>query len=128
MAVLDTLITTAAGALFATVGVIVGGVVTRRAQDRQWLRDKQLAAYEELLRQYARFAMELKRAHADRRPKGAEWCAALVSASLVAPSDVAAAIDGFGRAIDPFLAVVAGDPVEHPLAVEEFERASLGPA
>lgn len=88
MAVLDTLITTAAGALFATVGVIVGGVVTRRAQNRQWLRDKQLAAYEELLGQYARFAMELKRADADRRPKDydwAEWSAALVSASLVAP-------------------------------------------
>lgn len=39
------------------------------------------------------------------------------------PSDVAVAIDGFGRAIDPFLAVVAGNPVEHPLTVEEFERA-----
>jgi hypothetical protein len=65
MAILDTLVTTAAGALFATVGVVVGDVVTRRAQDRQWLRDKQLGAYEELLRQYARFTMELKRAHAD---------------------------------------------------------------
>jgi hypothetical protein len=131
MTVLSTLITTAAGALFATVGVIVGGVVTRRAQDRQWLRDKQLAAYEELLRQYSRFAMELKRAHAGRRPEEydwAEWSAALVSASLVAPSDVAVAIDGFGRAIDPFLAVVAGNPVEHPLTVDEFERASQGPA
>jgi hypothetical protein len=40
MAVLDTLITTAAGALMARARVIVGGVVTRRAQDRQWLQDK----------------------------------------------------------------------------------------
>lgn len=75
--------------------------------------------------------MELSRAHADRRPPGydwAEWSAALVSASLVAPSAVAAAIDCFGRAIDPFLAAVGGNPVEHPLTEEEFERASLGPA
>jgi hypothetical protein len=131
MALLETLITTAAGALFATVGVIVGGIVTRRAQDRQWLRDRQLAAYEELLGQYAGFAMVLKRAHAARSGwdyDWAEWSAALVSASLVAPSDVAAAIDGFGRAIDPFLAVAGVDPVEHPLTLDEFERASLGPA
>ncbi|GHH31466.1 hypothetical protein [Streptomyces lanatus] len=31
---LQALVTTAAGALFATIGVLVGGVVTRRAQDR----------------------------------------------------------------------------------------------
>jgi hypothetical protein len=68
MALLETLVTTAAGALFAPVGVVVGGVVTRRAQDRQWLRDKELAAYQEPLTQHARFAMKLKRAHAD-----AEW-------------------------------------------------------
>ena len=131
MVLLDTLVTTAAGALLATVGVMVGGIVSSKAQDRQWLRDKQLAAYDELLCQYARFTMDLKRAHADRRPKNydwAEWSAALVSASLVAPDDVAAAIDGFGRAIDPFLVVVAGNPVEHPLTVEEFERVSIGPA
>jgi hypothetical protein len=133
MALLDTLLTTAAGALFATVGVVIGGVVTRRAQDRQWLRDKELAAYQELLTQYARFAMELKRAHADPEWRGkdydwAKWSAALVSASLVAPSAVAAAIDNFGRnAINPFLAV-AGDPVGHPLTEEEFRRANLGPA
>jgi hypothetical protein len=131
MVLLDTLVTTAAGALFATVGVMVGSIVSSKAQDRQWLRDKQLAAYDELLCQYARFTMDLKRAHGDRRPKNydwAEWSAALVSASLVAPDDVAAAIDGFGRAIDPFLAVVAGNPVEHPLTVEEFEWVSIGPA
>jgi hypothetical protein len=49
MAILDPLVTTAAGALFATVGVVIGGVIARKAQDRQWLRDKQLAAYDELL-------------------------------------------------------------------------------
>ena len=131
MVLLDTLVTTAAGALLATVGVVVGGIVSSKAQNRHWLRDKQLASYDELMRQYARFAMDLKRAHVDRRPENydwAEWSAALVSASLVAPDDVAAAIDGFGRAIDPFLAVAAGSPAEHPLTVEEFEQVSIGPA
>jgi hypothetical protein len=128
---LDTLVTAVTPALSAIVGVVVGGILTRRAQDRQWLRDRQLAAYTELLRQYAKFVMELKRAHADRRAKEydwAEWSAALVSASLVAPTPVAAAIDGFGRAIDPFLAMTAGNPVEHPLTEQEFEQASEGPA
>ena len=32
MAILDLLVTTAAGALFATAGVMVGGVVTRKAR------------------------------------------------------------------------------------------------
>jgi hypothetical protein len=52
--VLDTLVTTAPGALVATVGVLVGGIVTRRAQDRQWLRDQQLVAYQELFSHYAK--------------------------------------------------------------------------
>ena len=131
MAILETLVTTAAGALFTTVGVIVGGVITRKAQDRQWLRDKELAAYQELLGQYARLAMERKRAHDDRRPQDydwAEWSVALVSASLVAPSAVAAAIDSFGSAVNSFLAMTASDPIKHPLTGEEFRRANLGPA
>jgi hypothetical protein len=131
MAVLEQLVATAAGALSATVGVLVGGVVTRKGQDRQWLRDKQLAAYVELLGHYARFVMVLKRAHAGRLHwdyDWGEWSAALVSASLVAPSDVAAEIENFGRAIQPFLDRVGVNTTEQPLSTEEFEQASLGPA
>ncbi len=76
--------------------------------------------------------MELKGAHYDRRPKDqdwAEWSAALVSSSLVAPKAVAAAIDNFARAIDPFLTAVADrNSVKDPLTEEEFARASQGPA
>ncbi len=43
------IVTMVGGALSATLGVLVGGVVTRRVQ-RYWLRDKQLRAYQELLR------------------------------------------------------------------------------
>src|SRR6266540_1926695 len=92
MAVLETVLTTAGGAVSATVGVVVGVVLSRRAQDRHWLRDQQLAAYQELMRQYATFVMTLKRAHADRSGWDCDWAvwsAALTSASLVAPAEVA---------------------------------------
>jgi hypothetical protein len=95
------IITTFGGALSATLGVLVGGVVTRRVQERHWLRDKQLRAYEELFSQYARFMMALRRAHLDRTPVDVDWGAwsvSLTSASLVAPLGVARAIDAFGSA------------------------------
>jgi hypothetical protein len=38
MAVWETLVATTGGAVSVTVGVVVGAVLTRRAQDRHWLR------------------------------------------------------------------------------------------
>src|SRR5690348_1192775 len=40
-------VTTLGGALSATLGVLVGGAVARRSQERHWLRDRQLQAYQE---------------------------------------------------------------------------------
>ena len=125
---LDTLVTTVTGALSATIGVVVGGVVTRRAQDRQWLRDRQLAAYQELFSHYAKFTMEIGRAHADRRGwdyDWGEWSAVLTRVGLVAPNDVAVAIDQFGQAVDTFLEKVArqADPLMNPLNSDEFHAA-----
>lgn len=130
---LETLLTTASGAVFAVVGVLVGGIVTRRAQDRQWLRDQQLIAYQDLFRHYARFTMELRRAHGDHCGwdyDWGEWSAALMRVSLVAPAEVAAEIDAFGNAINAFLDRVAREknPVIDPLTPEEFELARQGPA
>ncbi|MFB7122529.1 hypothetical protein [Kitasatospora sp. NPDC056273] len=125
---LDTLVTTAAGALSATAGVLVGGIVTRRAQDRHWSRDQQLAAYRELLGHYAGFTMELRRAHGERRGWDYDWgawSAALMHASLIAPREVAAELDEFGRAVETFLDQVARsrDPRTDPLSPDEFEQA-----
>jgi hypothetical protein len=133
MTILQTLVAAAAGAASATVGVVVGGVVTRRGQDRHWLRDKQLDAYADMLRHYAQFTMEIKRAHADRRGwdyDWGEWSSALVTASLVAPVDVALEIGHFGKAIDSFLERVArnADTISHPVTAEEFDQASEAPA
>ncbi|MFI6151993.1 hypothetical protein ACIBCA_04800 [Kitasatospora sp. NPDC051170] len=129
MAVLDVLITTVAGAASATVGVLVGGVVTRRGQDQQWSRDQQLVAYQELLSHYAKFTMVIKRAHADRQGwdyDWAEWSAVLTRVGLVAPAEVVREIDSFGQSVDRFLDRVARsvDPVRTPLSEEEFREAS----
>jgi hypothetical protein len=122
------IVTTLGGALSAMLGVLVGGVVTRRVQERHWLRDKQLRAYEELFTQYARFMMTLRRAHLSRTPADVDWNAwsvALVSASLVAPLAVARAIDDFGQAIAVFLGQVAThDPVRDPVDEDVLTEAS----
>ena len=106
----------------------MGGVVTRRVQERHWLRDKQLQAYEELFSQYARFMMALRRAHLDRTSVDidwAAWSASLTSASLVAPLGVARAIDAFGRAVGVFLdTVTTRDPVADPVDEETLTQAS----
>jgi hypothetical protein len=131
MAMWEALVTTGGGALSATIGVVAGATLTRRAQDRHWLRDKQLAAYEELLRQFSLFTMILKRAHADRRGwdyDWAVWSAALTSASLVAPAPVAVRIHAFARAIRPFLDVAAVDTRTTALTETEFEASMAGPA
>ncbi len=131
MAVLETVLTTAGGALSVTVGVALGAILTRKAQDRHWLRDKQLAAYQDLLRQYATFAMILKRAHwakAGWDYDWAVWSAALTSASLVAPIEVATEIENFGRAVGGFLNKAGGDVRTTALSDEEFEQAMREPA
>ncbi|WP_199523565.1 hypothetical protein [Micromonospora craterilacus] len=122
------IITAFGGALSATLGVLVGGMVTRRVQERHWLRDKQLRAYEELFSQYARFMMMLRQAHLSRTPVDVDWGAwsvSLTSASLVAPLAVARAIDAFGRAVSVFLdAVSTRDPVANPVDEEILTEAS----
>lgn len=131
MAVLETVLTTAGGALSVTVGVVVGAVLTRRSQDRHWLRDRQLVAYADVLRQYATFVMILRRAHwagSDWDYDWAVWSAALTSASLVAPAEVAEEIGTFGNVINAFLATAAVDTRTGALSMDEFAQAMRAPA
>ncbi|MEU0546655.1 hypothetical protein [Micromonospora sp. NPDC005979] len=132
MELLSIVVTTVGGALSATVGVVVGGMLTRRAQDRYWLRDRQLVAYQDLLREYATFSMILRRAHLGRTAWDYDWGAwstALMSASLVAPNAVATAIDDFGRAVRGFLDATADvDTTTTPLSQGDFEQAMVVPA
>jgi hypothetical protein len=132
MELLNVVVTTVGGALAATAGVVVGGMLARRAQDRHWLRDRQLVAYQDLLREYATFSMILRRAHLGRTPWDYDWGAwstALMSASLVAPSAVAAEIDRFGRAVHGLLDATAGvDTTTTPLSQSDFEQVMIAPA
>lgn len=128
---MDATLTTVAGALAATVGVVAGALLSRSTQHRQWLRDRQLAAYVEVLSHYARFTMVLNRAHAARSGwdyDWAGWSASLVTASLVAPKEVAEALETFGDAVGEFLGAAAGDPMSAALSREEFEAANAGAA
>ncbi|MFG3643675.1 hypothetical protein ACGF3C_25765 [Micromonospora sp. NPDC047762] len=131
MALLEVAVTTLGGALSATVGVVVGGMLTRSAQDRHWLRDRQLVAYQDLLREYATFTMILRRAHLGRTAWDYDWgvwSAALMSASLVAPSAVTAEIDAFGHAVQRLLDVATGmDTTTAPLSQDQFEQAMVAP-
>lgn len=128
---MDATLTTVAGALAATVGVIAGALLSRTTQHRHWLRDRQLAAYVDLLSHYARFTMVLSRAHAGRTGwdyDWAAWSASLVTASLVAPKEVAEEIDAFGVAVGEFLDAAAGDPPTQALTTDEFKAANAGAA
>ncbi|MFC7272765.1 hypothetical protein ACFQS1_02125 [Paractinoplanes rhizophilus] len=122
------IVTTLGGAFSATLGVLVGGAVTRRVQERHWLRDRQLQAYQELFAQYSRFMMALRRAHLDRRGTDVDWAAwsaALTAASLVAPLEVARAIDRFAKAVAIFLGKVATrDPATDPVDEKGLDEAS----
>jgi hypothetical protein len=129
MTVGDTLLTSVVGAISAALGVLAGGIFTKWAQDSHWLRDQELAAYRDLLGHYARFAMEINRAHQDLRGWDYDWggwSAALLSASLLAPDDVAKRLDEFGRAVRVMLdAGAAKDPINDPMSRDEFRRAIL---
>jgi hypothetical protein len=128
VALVDVVVTTGAGALSATVGVVVGSLLARRAEQRQWQLDRQLAAYADLLGHYARFTMTISRAHVDRSGWDYDWgawSASLVAASLVAPAPVAREIDSFGAAVGEFLAATgAHDSTTNPLTPDEFRAAN----
>lgn len=129
MSLTATLLTPVVGAVAAAVGVLAGGIITKWAQDRQWLRDQEIVAYRGLLDHFARFAMEINRAHQDRRGWDYDWggwSASLVAASLVAPDRVARRIDEFGQSVQVLLdASAARNSQADPLTLEEIRTAML---
>ena len=78
--------------------------VSRRSQDRHWLRDRR-ATYAAVLRVYTRIEFDLRSAcYQDKRTRidWAPWGAALASLSLVASEEVAAATSRFTEAMREF--------------------------
>jgi hypothetical protein len=73
------------GGIVATlVGVVLGGVLTRRAQERQWLRDRQLEACLGIMRESNRAQFALRAAWREgTRPDWVPWNEALTIVSFV---------------------------------------------
>ncbi|MFF3601688.1 hypothetical protein [Kitasatospora indigofera] len=63
----DTLATTGLGAATTVFGIVVGGFVGRRSQDRQRVLDTRSAAYATFLREYAKAEIDLREAQSHRR-------------------------------------------------------------
>jgi hypothetical protein len=114
-------------ASLAGVGALVGLILTLRNEKERWLRDRQLEAYGEVLRHWATFSMEIRRAHADKRGWKYDWGAwsgALIAASLLAPPKVAQQLDRFGAAVDGFLAALEGtDSIRAPASARQLTDA-----
>jgi hypothetical protein len=90
------LATTGVGAAATIIGIVIGGFVGRRSDERKWIRDARTEAYVTFLREYVRLEMELREAYSVSRADAANWDAyntALVALSLVASRDVGAAIE-----------------------------------
>lgn len=117
--------TSAGGVATTLLGVVVGGLLGRRTQSRQWLTDTKATSYAAVLREFTRVEFALRIAYADRRPAEVEWAAwseALTSLSLVAEDEVVVAADALARAV----ADVSGAAHQEPRGPQAQWRAALG--
>ncbi|MGW2742558.1 hypothetical protein [Streptomyces sp. NPDC001450] len=114
------LISTVGGVAATVVGVIAGGVVGRRSQNRQWLQESRTAAYEKFLQAFGAVEMELREAFVDRRAPAVAWGpfnAALQSMSLVASQEAMAAAERICYFIEEFTILFHG---RQPSDLEEL--------
>jgi hypothetical protein len=120
------LISTAGGIAATIVGVIAGGVVGRRSQNRQWLQESRTAAYEKFLQAFGAVEMELREAFVDRRAPAVTWGpfnAALQSMSLVASQDAMVAAERICGFIEEFTILFHG---RQPTDLEELRPIHRG--
>ena len=92
------IVSTAGGVVTTLLGVVVGGLLGRRSQDRHWLKDTKASAYRALLREYTRAEFDVRRAYLGvleaTEVDWARWGAAVTELSLVADDEVVAAAQG----------------------------------
>ncbi|MFI0243041.1 hypothetical protein [Streptomyces sp. NPDC016845] len=109
----EMVISTVGGVSATVVGVFAGGLVGRRGQNEQWVRDNRTATYAAFLREFVAVEIELRTAFLADRPHRLEWApwnAALTALSLVATREVAAAAAELTGAIGRFAQLVARSP------------------
>jgi hypothetical protein len=106
-------ISSAGGVAATVVGVFAGGVVGRRGQNEQWIRDNRTKAYAAFLEAFATLEMDLREAFLEDRPHTYDWVpwhSALTAVSLVAPREVAAAASELTGAVGRFAELVDNSP------------------
>ncbi|MFD7342663.1 hypothetical protein ACFV98_42965 [Streptomyces violascens] len=109
----DTLATTGLGAATTVLGIVIGGFVGRRSQDRQRVLDTRSAAYATFLREYAKAEIDLREAYTANRPNTVDWDSfngALVALSLVAPHEVSAAVRPILEALGELCVLIVREP------------------
>ncbi|MEV6948704.1 hypothetical protein AB0N07_43670 [Streptomyces sp. NPDC051172] len=126
----DLLISTAGGVTATVVGVIAGGVVGRRGQNRQWLQGTQTAACERFLQAFGALEAELREAFLDERRPAVDWgpfVAAQHSVSLVADPATSAAAEQLCEVLEDYTILFHG---RQPTDLEELRpiHTALGEA
>ncbi|OIJ64253.1 hypothetical protein [Streptomyces mangrovisoli] len=103
-------VSTVGGVLTTLAGVAAGALLSRRAQERHWLKDAQAQAYAGVLRAYTRVEFDLRGAHLGKHPvtqvDWAPWGGALAALSLVADEEVVAAAGRLGEVLNALERVV----------------------
>ena len=126
----DLLITATGGITATVVGVVAGGFVGRRSQNRQWLQAAQTAAYEKFLQAFGAVEAELREAFLDERRPAVDWgpfVAATHSVSLVADRETSAAAEQMCEIMEDFTILFHG---RQPTDLEELRpiHTALGAA
>ncbi|MFG3034949.1 hypothetical protein ACGFZJ_41475 [Streptomyces sp. NPDC048253] len=125
----EIVISTAGGVAATVVGVFAGGVVGRRGQNEQWVRDNRTATYATFLREFVAVEIELRTAFLADRPHRLDWApwnAALVALSLVATREVAAAAAELTSTVGRFAELVARSPKTREELREAQEALAAG--
>jgi hypothetical protein len=107
------LATTGVGAVATILGIVVGGFVGRRSEERKWLRDAKTEASVKFLTEYVRLEIDLREAYNEGRPDTADWEAyntAVAALSLVASREMSAAVEPMNKAIQEMIILGAGPP------------------
>ncbi|WP_035844669.1 hypothetical protein [Kitasatospora azatica] len=116
----DLLISTAGGVTATVVGVLAGGIVGRRGQNRQWLQATQTAAYEKFLQAFGAVEAEMREAFLEERRPVVAWdpfVAASHSVSLVADPATSAAAEQLCDVVEDFTILFHG---RQPTDLEEL--------
>lgn len=97
----DVAVTALGGIVAALIGVLVGGAITVRYTERHWVKDTQLNACAQVLKNYAEIYNGLALSRRGEKPDldWSQWNQALSVLCLIAPKEVAEAALAIDRSM-----------------------------